>query len=65
MAIGRYNVVHRFEKRKLLIAYGPLRHFVDGYSENEADEMNRVNCIAGLSIFFFGYDQVLASFQTT
>lgn len=34
--IHRFNVVHRYEKRKLLIA---------------------VNCIAGLAIFFFGYDQ--------
>ena len=34
--IPRSNVVHRFEKRSLLIA---------------------INCIAGLSIFFFGYDQ--------
>lgn len=34
--ISKHNVVHRFEKRKLLIA---------------------INCVAGLSIFFFGYDQ--------
>ena len=34
--ISKYNVVHRFEKRSLLIA---------------------INCVAGLSIFFFGYDQ--------
>lgn len=34
--IHRLNVVHRLEKRKLLIA---------------------INCIAGLSILFFGYDQ--------
>jgi sugar porter (SP) family MFS transporter len=34
--IPNWNVVHRLEKRKLLIA---------------------INCIAGLSIFFFGYDQ--------
>ncbi|MCJ1307589.1 hypothetical protein MMC25_001236 [Agyrium rufum] len=34
--IPKSNVVHRFEKRKLLIA---------------------INCVAGLSIFFFGYDQ--------
>ncbi|KAL9134240.1 MAG: hypothetical protein Q9175_004579 [Cornicularia normoerica] len=34
--IPRSNVVHKLEKRKLLIA---------------------INCIAGLSIFFFGYDQ--------
>ena len=34
--ISRFNVVHKLEKRSLLIA---------------------INCIAGLSIFFFGYDQ--------
>ncbi len=34
--INRLNVVHRFRKRKLLIA---------------------INCVAALSIFFFGYDQ--------
>ena len=34
--IPRANVVHKLEKRSLLIA---------------------INCIAGLSIFFFGYDQ--------
>lgn len=34
--IGKWNVAHAFEKRKLLIA---------------------INCVAGLSIFFFGYDQ--------
>ncbi|KAF2009394.1 sugar transporter STL1 [Aaosphaeria arxii CBS 175.79] len=34
--ISRYNVVHRLQKRKLLIA---------------------INCMAGLSILFFGYDQ--------
>ena len=34
--ISKFNVVHRFEKRSLLIA---------------------INCVAGLSIFFFGYDQ--------
>ena len=34
--ISKFNVVHRLEKRSLLIA---------------------VNCVAGLSIFFFGYDQ--------
>lgn len=34
--IPRYNVVHKLEKRSLLIA---------------------INCVAGLSIFFFGYDQ--------
>ncbi|WWC89808.1 uncharacterized protein L201_004734 [Kwoniella dendrophila CBS 6074] len=34
--ISSWNVVHRYEKKKLLIA---------------------INCIAGLSIFFFGYDQ--------
>ena len=34
--IPRSNVVHKLEKRKLLIA---------------------INCVAGLSIFFFGYDQ--------
>ena len=34
--IPSYNVVHKLEKRSLLIA---------------------INCIAGLSIFFFGYDQ--------
>ncbi|KAI9813003.1 MAG: hypothetical protein M1832_006440 [Thelocarpon impressellum] len=34
--ISTWNVVHRFEKRGLLIA---------------------INCVAGLSIFFFGYDQ--------
>ena len=34
--IGKMNVVHRFNKRSLLIA---------------------VNCVAALSIFFFGYDQ--------
>lgn len=34
--IPKANVVHRLEKRSLLIA---------------------INCIAGLSIFFFGYDQ--------
>lgn len=35
-AISKYNVVHRYQKRSLLIA---------------------VNCVAALSIFFFGYDQ--------
>ena len=35
--ISRFNLVHRLEKRALLIA---------------------VNCVAGLAIFFFGYDQV-------
>ncbi|KAI9674418.1 MAG: hypothetical protein M1817_001756 [Caeruleum heppii] len=34
--IGKWNVVHKFEKRGLLIA---------------------INCVAALSIFFFGYDQ--------
>lgn len=34
--IPKYNVVHKLEKRGLLIA---------------------INCVAGLSIFFFGYDQ--------
>ena len=34
--IPRYNVVHKLQKRSLLIA---------------------INCVAGLSIFFFGYDQ--------
>ncbi|KAL8832102.1 MAG: hypothetical protein Q9170_005016 [Blastenia crenularia] len=34
--IAKHNIVHRLEKRKLLIA---------------------INCVAGLSIFFFGYDQ--------
>lgn len=34
--IPKANVVHKLEKRSLLIA---------------------INCIAGLSIFFFGYDQ--------
>lgn len=34
--IGKRNVVHKLQKRKLLIA---------------------INCLAGLSIFFFGYDQ--------
>lgn len=34
--IPKWNVVHKLEKRKLLIA---------------------INCLAGLSIFFFGYDQ--------
>lgn len=34
--IPRYNIVHKLEKRRLLIA---------------------INCVAGLSIFFFGYDQ--------
>ncbi|KAF2745905.1 sugar transporter STL1 [Sporormia fimetaria CBS 119925] len=34
--IHRLNVVHRYEKRSLLIA---------------------INCVAGLSILFFGYDQ--------
>jgi MFS family permease len=34
--IHRLNIVHRFQKRKLLIA---------------------INCLAGLSITFFGYDQ--------
>ncbi|KAL2841960.1 general substrate transporter [Aspergillus pseudodeflectus] len=34
--IHRWNIVHKLEKRSLLIA---------------------INCIAGLSIFFFGYDQ--------
>lgn len=34
--IPKSNVVHRWEKKKLLTA---------------------INCIAGLSIFFFGYDQ--------
>ena len=34
--IPSYNVVHKLEKRSLLIA---------------------INCVAALSIFFFGYDQ--------
>lgn len=34
--IGKNNIVHKLQKRKLLIA---------------------INCLAGLSIFFFGYDQ--------
>ena len=34
--IPKYNVVHKLQKRSLLIA---------------------INCVAGLSIFFFGYDQ--------
>ena len=34
--ISKYNVVHKLEKRSLLIA---------------------INCVCGLSIFFFGYDQ--------
>lgn len=34
--IPKYNVVHKLQKRGLLIA---------------------INCVAGLSIFFFGYDQ--------
>lgn len=34
--IHKWNVVHRLEKRQLLIA---------------------INCVAGLAIFFFGYDQ--------
>ncbi|KAG7527487.1 hypothetical protein FFLO_06884 [Filobasidium floriforme] len=34
--IGQYNVVHRLQKRSLLVA---------------------INCVAALSIFFFGYDQ--------
>lgn len=36
--INGWNVSHKLEKRKLLIA---------------------INCVAGLSIFFFGYDQGL------
>ena len=39
-AIPRSNVVHKYQKRSLLIA---------------------INCIASLSIFFFGYDQGLMS----
>lgn len=34
--ISKHNIVHRYEKRSLLIA---------------------INCVAGLAIFFFGYDQ--------
>lgn len=34
--ISKFNVVHRLETSKLLIA---------------------INCVAGLAIFFFGYDQ--------
>ncbi|KAL8721843.1 MAG: hypothetical protein Q9225_001557 [Loekoesia sp. 1 TL-2023] len=34
--ISKHNIVHRYERRKLLIA---------------------INCVAGLAIFFFGYDQ--------
>lgn len=34
--IPKYNVVHKYQKRALLIA---------------------INAVAGLSIFFFGYDQ--------
>ena len=34
--ISKFNLVHRFEKRSLLVA---------------------INCVAALSIFFFGYDQ--------
>lgn len=34
--IPKHNIVHRYERRKLLIA---------------------INCVAGLAIFFFGYDQ--------
>lgn len=36
--ISKFNVVHRLEKRNLLIA---------------------INCVAGLAVFFFGYDQGL------
>ena len=43
--ISKFNVVHRFEKRALLIA---------------------INCVAALSIFFFGYDQgVMGGINTT
>ena len=43
--ISKFNLVHRFEKRSLLIA---------------------INCVAGLSIFFFGYDQgVMGGVNTT
>ena len=43
--IPKYNVVHKLEKRSLLIA---------------------INCVAGLSIFFFGYDQgVMGGVVTT
>lgn len=38
--IHKWNVVHRLEKRKLLLA---------------------INCVAGLSILFFGYDQGMMS----
>jgi hypothetical protein len=34
--IPKWNIVHKLQKRSLLIA---------------------INCLAGLSIFFFGYDQ--------
>ena len=34
--ISKFNLVHRYEKKSLLIA---------------------INCVAALSIFFFGYDQ--------
>lgn len=41
--IHGWNVAHKLQKRKLLIA---------------------INCVAGLSIFFFGYDQgIVASNQ--
>ena len=43
--ISKFNVVHRYEKRALLIA---------------------INIVAGLSIFFFGYDQgVMGGVNTT
>ena len=38
--ISRWNVVHKLEKRQLLIA---------------------INCVAALSILFFGYDQGMMS----
>ena len=43
--ISKFNLVHKLEKRALLIA---------------------INCVAGLSIFYFGYDQgVLGGVNTT
>ena len=42
--IPKWNVVHKLEKRKLLIA---------------------INCLAGLSIFFFGYDQGKSNIKNT
>ena len=42
--ISKFNLVHRFEKRTLLVA---------------------INCVAAISIFFFGYDQGVVGYVSS